>query len=258
VPEPQRLGTSGLPDRLSGILAARGITPGPDDQPTTADPAGGHVAALEAAAARIPPRYHHAQADHHEVAAWVQQIAEAAKPGPGRTSGIARGGSLLIAGPTGTGKTHQAYGAIRSLLAAGVRLRWHATTAADLYATQRPRPGHDAERDLQALMRCPLLVLDDLGAAKPSEWTEEITYRLVNHRYEQFLPTLITTNLTIRDLRDALGDRVTSRLAEMTDRVTLTGTDRRRHTTPRTAPPYLSPPPTPLHPPGPGPHRRPA
>lgn len=78
------------------------------------------------------------------------------------------------------------------------------------------------------LARCPLLLLDDLGAAKTSEWTEELTYRLINHRYEHMLPTLITTNLPTAELRTALGDRVASRLAEMTERVILTGPDRRR------------------------------
>lgn len=129
---------------------------------------------------------------------------------------------------TGTGKTHQAYGAIRSLLAAGVRLPWEAVTAADLYARLRPRPGFDSERDLQSLMRCPLLLLDDLGAAKSSEWTEELTYRLINHRYEHMRPTLITTNLPTDALRTALGDRVASRLSQMTERVVLEGDDRRR------------------------------
>ncbi|GGQ45206.1 hypothetical protein GCM10010267_04300 [Streptomyces griseorubens] len=139
---------------------------------------------------------------------------------------------MLIAGPTGTGKTYQAYGAIRTLLAQGVRLRWEATTTADFHARLRPRAGHDAERELQTLARCPLLFLDDLGAAKTSEWTEELTYRLINHRYEHMLPTLITTNLPMEQLRVTLGDRVASRLAEMTERVILDGPDRRRRTAP--------------------------
>jgi DNA replication protein DnaC len=129
----------------------------------------------------------------------------------------------------GPNTTHQAYGAIRALLAAGVRLRWEATTAADLYAAQRPQHGSDPEPQLWRLARSPLLLLDDLGAAKQSPWTEELTYRLVNHRYNQLLPTLVTTNLPVAELRDAVGDRVASRLAEMTDRVILTGHDRRRH-----------------------------
>ncbi|MEU3724344.1 ATP-binding protein [Streptomyces sp. NPDC031705] len=186
------------------------------------------VSALELADARIPPRYRHALADHPQVTAWVDEIACAGRPGPSGTRGIAEGPSLLIAGPTGTGKTHQAYGAVRALLAAGVRLRWEAVTAADLYARLRPRPGLDAERELHTLARCPLLLLDDLGAAKGSEWTEELTYRLINHRYEYLRPTLLTTNLPIPELRTALGDRVASRLSEMTHRVVLDGADRRR------------------------------
>ncbi len=46
------------------------------------------------------------------------------------------------------------------------------------------------------------------------------------------LPTLITTNLPTEQLRVALGDRVASRLAEMTERVILKGPDRRRRTAP--------------------------
>jgi DNA replication protein DnaC len=222
--EPSTVG--GAVNRLAAILTARGIdphahVPAPEPEPTTA---------LELADARIPPRYRRAVADHPRVTCWVTAITAAGRPGPGATRGIATGPSLLIAGPTGTGKTHQAYGAIRALLAACVRLRWDATTAADLYAAQRPQQGTDAERQLRALARSPLLLLDDLGAAKQSPWTEELTYRLVNHRYNQLLPTLVTTNLPAAELRDAVGDRVASRLAEMTDRVILTGHDRRRHT----------------------------
>ncbi|MGW1149023.1 ATP-binding protein, partial [Streptomyces sp. NPDC002454] len=180
------------------------------------------------AESRIPARYRAATADHPAVAAWVQGIAAAGRPGPGGAPGIAQGRSLLIAGTTGTGKTHQAYGAVRSLIGAGVRLRWKATTAADLYAELRPRPGHDGERELRDLARCPLLIIDDLGAAKPSEWTEEITMRLMNRRYNEMLPTLVTTNLGMADLRAHVGDRAASRLAEMTDKVILDGPDRRR------------------------------
>ncbi|MFD3661214.1 ATP-binding protein [Streptomyces sp. NPDC058659] len=213
-----------ITSRLGNILAQRGIAPDTAAQ----EPMPERVTALELADARIPARYRHALADHPKVTAWANEIARTGRPGPAGAPGIAEGPSLRIVGPTGTGKTHQAYGSIRTLLAAGVRLRWEATTAADLYARLRPRPGIDTERDLQTLMRCPLLLLDDLGAAKTSEWTEELTYRLINHRYEHLRPTLITTNLPTEPLRAALGDRVASRLAQMTERVILDGDDRRR------------------------------
>ncbi|MEU6987983.1 ATP-binding protein [Streptomyces sp. NPDC046324] len=213
-----------ITSRLGAILAQRGIAPNTAAHEPTPEP----VTALELAEARIPARYRHALADHPQVTAWANAIARAGRPGPAGAPGIAEGPSLRIVGPTGTGKTHQAYGAVRILLAAGVRLRWEAVTAADLYARLRPRPGFDGERDLQTLMRCPLLLLDDLGAAKTSEWTEEVTYRLINHRYEHLRPTLITTNLPTGDLRTVLGDRVSSRLSEMTECVILDGEDRRR------------------------------
>ncbi|WP_236241523.1 ATP-binding protein [Streptomyces sp. CC228A] len=213
----------GIARRLAHILTSRGLDPNAK-LTDLAEP----LPALQAAQARIPARYRAAVADHPAVAAWVREVAEGGRPGPEGAPGLAEGRSLLIVGTTGTGKTYQAYGAVRSLLIAGVRLRWKAITAADLYAELRPRPGHDGERELMDLARCPLLIIDDLGAAKTSEWTEEITMRLINRRYNAMLPTLITTNLGMADLRAHIGDRVASRLTEMTDRVILDGPDRRR------------------------------
>ncbi|MCN9240711.1 ATP-binding protein [Streptomyces sp. RY43-2] len=213
----------GIASRLAHILTSRGIDP----NTRITDPVE-PIPALQAAQSRIPARYRAAVADHPAVAAWVREVAQGGRPGPEGSPGLAEGRSLLIVGTTGTGKTYQAYGAVRSLLIAGVRLRWKAITAADLYAELRPRPGHDGERELMDLARCSLLIIDDLGAAKSSEWTEEITMRLINRRYNAMLPTLITTNLGMADLRAHIGDRVASRLTEMTDRVILDGPDRRR------------------------------
>lgn len=213
----------GIAERLAAILAARGIDPAASY--TDAEES---APALQAAEARIPARYRGAVAEHPSITAWVREVAEAGRPGPGGAPGIAQGRSLLIVGTTGTGKTDQAYGAVRSLIAAGVRLRWRAITAADLYAELRPRPGHDGERELMDMARCPLLIVDDLGAAKSSEWTEEITMRLINRRYNEMLPTLLTTNLGMSALREHIGDRVASRLTEMADKAILDGPDRRR------------------------------
>lgn len=223
--EPELLG-AGVLQRLQRILAARGMNPqNLPDAPAAAEP----YTPLALLEARLPPRYWTARADHPDVLAWTRDvIARSEAPNPGARRQITTGPSLLMAGVTGAGKTHQAYGAVRALAEAGLVLRWRATTAADLYADLRPRPGHDTERELETVSRYPLLILDDLGAAKASEWVEEITYRLINRRYNLMLPTLVTTNLAMRDLRDQLGDRVASRLAEMTTRVTFEPVDRRR------------------------------
>lgn len=164
---------------------------------------------------RIPPRYRGAIASHPDVTAWCDRFTE----GPG---------SLLIVGKTGVGKTYQAFGALRLLAASGVTVDWAATTAPDLYARLRPRDGSDPEAEFARFAEADLLVLDDLGAAKGSEWTEEITYRLIGHRYDAMTPCLITSNVPADELGKALGDRVASRLTEMCQRVVLRGGDRRR------------------------------
>jgi DNA replication protein DnaC len=62
----------------------------------------------------------------------------------------------------------------------------------------------------------PLLALDDLGAEKPSEWVREQLYVIINRRYENMLPTIITTNCSTQELVDRIGQRTVSRLIEMT------------------------------------------
>lgn len=165
---------------------------------------------------RFPRRYVNAVADNPEVAAWVGQYIADPDNAP----------SLLIVGPTGVGKTWQAYGALRAAVV-GAGTTWQATTFADFTAALRPS-AKDPEGALHAYRTADLLLVDDLGAAKTSEWVEETTYRLINGRYEDMRPTIFTTNLPLAELRDGLGDRIASRLVETCTRVVLTGGDRRR------------------------------
>lgn len=174
----------------------------------------------------FPRRYINATSDRPEIAQWVKQFRADPAEAP----------SLLLLGPTGTGKTWQAYAALRRAVtypqpARGVGYRapgWKATTHADLLASMRPSPRNDSEQVLKEYRDLPLLFVDDLGVAKNSEWVEDITYRLINGRYEQMMPSIFTSNLAVDQLKDALGDRVASRLAETCVRVVLNGADRRR------------------------------
>jgi DNA replication protein DnaC len=193
--------------------------PDADYDLTTAEGVAARTAA--ALAARVPGRYRNAEASHPAVIAWCDRLARHALDGGAAPK------SLLITGSTGTGKTWQAYGAIRRLVMAGAFDRWEAVTAPELFARLRPRPGADSEAEYDRLAAVPLLLLDDLGAAKDSEWTEEVTYRIVNHRSAWVLPSVYTTNLDADMLKATLTGRVFSRLLEC-DRVALKGTDRRR------------------------------
>lgn len=180
----------------------------------------------------IPFIYQRAVADRPEISQWIATLAgQARKTQTERKAPVAsvvRGPSLLLLGPTGVGKTYEAHAAIRELAVTGVVARWTMTTAADMYAKLRVRHGVDSEAEFQKYVNATVLLLDDIGAAKISEFTEDINFRLVNHRYENGLPTLLTSNVLPKELSARLGDRVASRLNEMCQRVVITGPDRRR------------------------------
>ncbi|MFK0140667.1 ATP-binding protein [Streptomyces murinus] len=166
---------------------------------------------------KVPRRY--AAARPSTIAtAWAQSVVR----NPDDTR------SLLIVGPTGTGKTHYAYGVLRGIAETGTTTGWAAYTAADLYAQLRPRAGRDSEATFETIADTDVLFVDDLAAAKLTEWTEEVTYRLINHRYEQCKPGIFTSNVPPAQLRDALGERIASRLTEMCERIVLKGDDRRK------------------------------
>ncbi|KDR60947.1 DNA replication protein DnaC [Streptomyces sp. ScaeMP-6W] len=233
--EPARVGSARSLRALKRILDAKGIrVPQSSDDGAGEENPGDrewhHRARSEYALSRwrsaTPPRFRAAEATLPEVTSWADRAL----------SSNADAGALLLSGTTGTGKTHQAFGALRRIAAGGPdRFELIAVNSADMYGALRPSQVMGAaERELRRLSEVQYLLLDDLGTAKASEWTEEITYRLINYRYNACLPTLITSNLPARDpegpdLTDFLGDRVASRLAEMvTTLVPMIGDDRRR------------------------------
>ncbi len=233
--EPQRAGHAGSMRAIERITAAKGIhlmsDPAPlPDATGPGDAVWHHSARVEYAMTRwetaTPPRFRDAEATLPKVRAW----ADRARTDP------ASAGAMLLTGPTGTGKTHEAYGALRHIAAGGPdRFELVAVNSADMYGSLRPSHVTGAsERELGRLSKVQYLYLDDFGTSKTSEWTEEITYRLINYRYNHCLPTIIASNLPARDtdgpdLTDFVGDRVASRLAEMvTALVPMIGDDRRR------------------------------
>lgn len=201
-------------------------TVAPDPERDPCDVADNVRRGRERIRSEVPIHFRHAEPQTDAVKRWVRTLVELAAQNPRPV--VRTGPSLLLLGSTGTGKTHEAYGAMRVLSMSGVACRWQFSTAAEVYASLRPRYQVDSEAVFRQFAQAQVLVLDDLGAAKGSEWTEEIDYRLINYRYEHDLPTLITSNMEPRNLRLTLSERVVSRLAEMTERVVLSGSDRRR------------------------------
>ena len=124
---------------------------------------------------------------------------------------------LLLVGGEGTGKTHVAIAILREILAKGFRgLYWNVP---ELFLELRRTMGTSTDLDEAAILdeavETDLLVLDDLGAEKVSEYVMDRLYVLINGRYESDLPTIITTNRTLEELRAQLGPRIVSRISEM-------------------------------------------
>lgn len=138
--------------------------------------------------------------------------------------------NLVIFGPTGTGKTHAAVAACRSLHFARRQevSFWPVPKLLDAL-----RPGGSMEHRLEDLALVDVLVLDDVGAERPSEWTTERLHILVNDRWLEQRRTIATTNLEVggddSPLAKAIGLRTYSRLVGSEAVVLrMTGQDRRR------------------------------
>ena len=136
---------------------------------------------------------------------------------------------LLIKGEPGTGKTYAAACAVRMAVLDG--------TSAKLVTTSRLLDDIRSEYDggergvLRRAERYRLLALDDLGAERPTEWAIETLTRLIDTRVAEGLPTIVTSNYRIGQIRDLwggmAGKRVASRLAGACRPIEVKGQDRR-------------------------------
>ena len=134
---------------------------------------------------------------------------------------------LYLSGNVGTGKTHVAVGHAKATgLLRGSTPMW-CSTPLWLAETRASYNGGEAAKDYRDFIRTRLLVIDDLGVEKGSEWAQESIYCLIEAAYESETLCIITSNLSLSDLSRRLGARIASRIAEMCDIRRMDGGDRR-------------------------------
>jgi DNA replication protein DnaC len=195
--------------------------------------------------AGIPPRYLDCRFRTFAVRQGTQRAVQAAQD----VAVDARQG-LVLCGPAGTGKTHLAV----SMVAARIE-QWLEDWPEEVveqerdgmtYAARRPEvrvrlvsvPGFldqlrsrirfaDSIDPLPDLIAADLLVLDDLGREKVTDWASERLYVLVNERYNALRPTVVTSNYPPDVLADRGYDAVISRLVEGSSAVVISAPDYR-------------------------------
>ena len=192
------------------------------------------------AAARIPKRYEHCELSNFEF------------DGPCRTLAAARlaackfveeypvdNTGLLLIGSIGVGKTHLAVGIIRELiLGKGIPCLFfdYRELLKEIQNSYNASVRTTELEVLRPVFNTEVLVLDELGAVKPTEWVWDTVSLILNTRYNDNRTTIITTNFEDKppgagreeNLGDRIGERMRSRLHEMCRIVRMEGQDFRQ------------------------------
>ena len=150
---------------------------------------------------------------------------------------------LLLIGPSGVGKTHLGVAALREVVKKGIHARFcdYRELLKQIQNSYNPSVQATELDVLKPVFEAEVLLLDDLGAVKPSEWVWDTVSLVLNTRYNDNLTTIITTNFmdgpasgvgparAAREetLGDRIGERMRSRLFEMCRLVQVVGKDYR-------------------------------
>jgi DNA replication protein DnaC len=194
-------------------------------------------------AARIPPRYQHCTLGNFDSGTsdsqWRAKVAAQIVLDHFATID---GRGLLLTGPVGVGKTHLAVAILRHLIEIyhvrglfyqfGVLLR-------QIQDSYNPVSQTSELKVLEPVFNAEVLVLDELGASKPTDWVRDTMMQIINTRYNDKRLTIFTTNYSDKRknekdptelLEDRIGVALRSRLYEMCKNVEIEGDDYRKRT----------------------------
>jgi len=192
--------------------------------------------------ARLPRRYQHCDLSNFEHTGTFRSLAKAHMAArrfvaeyPAETTG------LLFTGPIGCGKTHLAVGIIKELTAqknVACLFYDYRELLKEVQNSYNASVQTSESEVLRPVLAAEVLVLDELAAAKPSEWVWDMVSHILNTRYNDQRTTIITTNyqdlppggVTMEGRReetlgDRIGERMRSRLHEMCRVIRVEGED---------------------------------
>src|SRR5215210_5229871 len=144
---------------------------------------------------------------------------------------------LLLTGPVGVGKTHLAVAILQGLLEKGVPCLFYefGTLLKEIQDSYNKVSNTSEMGVLAPVYQAEVLVLDELGASKPTDWVRDTMMNIIGKRYNDKKLTIFTTNYmdarrsqSEETLEDRVGVRLRSRLYEMCRTVQIEGDDYRR------------------------------
>lgn len=158
------------------------------------------------------------------IPSWFTDFTLDSHPGAQAAMSVVRshlandtGYNFFLWGNYGTGKTGMAVGILKNRVEAYCEAAFFVTVPRLLEMIRASYDKHDSphEEALRRARTTSLLVLDDLGAERPTDWVQEQLYLIINERHDNRLDTVITSNLTLDQLADRIGERTIWRIAEM-------------------------------------------
>ncbi|WP_297888399.1 ATP-binding protein [Sulfurihydrogenibium sp.] len=153
---------------------------------------------------------------------------------------IDEGRGFFFYGRNGVGKTHLAVAILKELYKLKGITGMFYDTRILLYDLKATFEGNSSTRELlDSVVKAPILVLDDLGQERLSDWAKDILHYVIISRYNEKLPVIITSNISLEkengkditeDVESRFGKGITSRLMEMCYPIFVEGEDFRKAT----------------------------
>jgi DNA replication protein DnaC len=188
--------------------------------------------------ANIPTRYQHCTltnflAYNDSLKRAVDYAQKVVSDFPGRSTERDRG--LLLIGLPGVGKTHLAVAILKECIAKGGVGLFYTTSdlLGRLRSTYSGQEGTTESAVVREVTQADIVVFDELGRERATEWRDEMLHLIVNSRYSNRKPTIFTTNFDVGDVEDPdalqvrVGTRIYSRLREMCEMLHLDAADYR-------------------------------
>lgn len=144
---------------------------------------------------------------------------------------------LIFMGPIGTGKTHLAVSILKGLTERGFNCLFYefGSLLKEIQDSYNSNTRTSELGVLSPVLNADILVLDELGASKPTDWVRDTMAHIINTRYNEKKTTIFTTNYPDErrndreeTLEDRIGPRLRSRIYEMCRTVNVSGEDHRK------------------------------